>query len=109
MEGVPLRMAVSRNDQYVALKYGSYVGILDTVSGIIFSHKLPTLGGRSGPNDHLVAFSNDCLSFVASTRYEPEKVVTFTAGCQGSPNSYSVESSAPYVSSLFIWKGLSPL
>jgi hypothetical protein len=99
IEQEPFAMALSSNDHYVALKFGSYVRVLDTNTGAFFHHKLRTPTGRSGPKDHLVTFSMDCLSFAAATRCEPEKVVTYFSECQNPSNGDSVESSAPYVSS----------
>ncbi|KUJ19505.1 uncharacterized protein LY89DRAFT_780432 [Mollisia scopiformis] len=95
MEEVPHAMALSSNDHYLALKFGSYVRVFDTTSGSFFHHKLPTVNGRSGPKDHLVTFSTDCLSFAATTRFEPEKVVTYFCECQNPLNGDYVESSAP--------------
>lgn len=98
LEEVPFKMAISSNDHYLALKFGTYVRILDTLTGALFHHKLPTQNGRCGQNDHLVSFSTDCLSFIACTRYEPEKVISYHCECQTPANFSSVESSAPSVS-----------
>ncbi|CZR66823.1 uncharacterized protein PAC_16724 [Phialocephala subalpina] len=96
IEQVPFVMALSSNDHYLAMKFGNYVRILDTLSGAFFHHKLPPQSGRSGPKDHLVTFSTDCLSFAAATRFEPEKVVTYFCECQNPSNGGFVESSAPF-------------
>jgi hypothetical protein len=98
LEQVPFKMALSGNDHHLALKFGNYVRILDTLNGKFFHHKLPVQNGRSGPNDHLFAFSTDGLSFIASTRFEPEKVISYFSNCQDTSHGSSIESSAPYVS-----------
>jgi hypothetical protein len=98
IEQVPVKLAVSANDHYVGLKFGTYVRILDVLSGSLFHHKLPSQTGRCGANDHLLSFSTDCLSFIASTRSEPEKVISYYCECQSPANGNFVESSAPYVS-----------
>lgn len=98
VEQVPVKLAVSNNDHYVAVKFENYVRVLDTLNGRTFHHKLATQTGRSGPNDHLITFSTDCLSFIASTRHEPEKVVSYFCECQSPANGKTVDSSAPYVS-----------
>src|SRR5207249_823305 len=71
--------------------------ILDMLSGKVFHHELPHQNGRSGRGNHLVAFSNNCLSFVASTRYEPEKVISYWGECTIPSKNHSVESEAPFV------------
>ncbi|CAG8953761.1 hypothetical protein HYFRA_00006652 [Hymenoscyphus fraxineus] len=96
VEQVPVKLAISNNDHYVAIKFENYVRILDTLSGTTFHHKLAAQTGRSGANDHLIAFSTDNLSFIASTRHEPEKVVSYFCECQSPANGRTVESSAPY-------------
>jgi hypothetical protein len=101
-EEVPRRMAISSNDHYVALKFGSYVRIVDTLSSATYHHPLPFQNGHCGPNDHLVSFSTDCLSFVASTRFEPEKVVTYFCDCLNPSNGRIAESAAPSVSTTAI-------
>lgn len=91
-------MAVSSNDQYIALKYASHVDIVDISTSRIHHHKLPSQKGRSGPNDHLVAFSTDCCSIVASTRTEPEKVKTYHCDCVDPSKFTVIDTSAPFVS-----------
>jgi hypothetical protein len=98
LEQVPFKMALSSNDHYLALKFGNYVRIFDILNGTFFHHKMPVQNGRCGPNDHLIAFSTDGLSFIASTRFEPEKVISYFSNCQDPSNGSSVESNAPYVS-----------
>ncbi|CAG8975001.1 hypothetical protein HYALB_00012133 [Hymenoscyphus albidus] len=96
VEQVPVKLAVSNNDHYIAIKFENYVRILDTLNGTTFHHKLAAQTGQSGANDHLIAFSTDDLSFIASTRHEPEKVVSYLCECQSPANGKTVESSAPY-------------
>lgn len=90
-------MAVSRNDRYIALKFSRYVQIFDTTGGGSFRHDLPHQNSRSGLNNHLVAFSDNSLSFIASTRYEPEKVVSYWSECTQPSMTNIVESTAPFV------------
>lgn len=105
-------MAVSRDDRYIALKFSSYVQIFDTVSKEFFRHELPHKTGRSGLSNNLVAFSNDSSTFIASTRYEPEKVITYWNECNKPSEGNNVESSAPFVSNWFFffkkWLAQSP-
>lgn len=103
IEEVPSAMALSSNDQYLALKFRNYVRVVDTINRSSFQHKLPIQNGRSGPNDHLVTFSTDCLSFAATTRFEPEKVVTYFCECQNPSNGDFVESGAPFVSPISVF------
>jgi len=91
-------MALSPNDYHLAMKFGNYVRIFDILNGTFFYHKLPVQNGRSGPNDHLIAFSTDGISFIASTRFEPEKVISYVGNCQDMSNGNTIESNAPYVS-----------
>jgi hypothetical protein len=108
LEEVPFKMAMSSNDHYIALKYGSYVRIVDTLTGRPpFYHNLPSHNSRCGPNDHLIAFSTDSLSFVASTRFEPEKVISYFCDCRDPSLARTVHSSAPYVSFLYSFSYLS--
>lgn len=90
-------MAVSRNDRYIALKFSRHVQIFDTTSGGSFHHDLPQQNSRSGLNNHLVAFSSNSLSFIASTRYEPEKVISYWSECTKPCLTNIVESTAPFV------------
>lgn len=99
IEGLPYAMSISRNDQYLALKYSRHVQIFDITSGTQFNHPLPHQNSRSGRGNHLVAFSNDSLSFITSTRYEPEKVITYWSECTVPSSTNRVESSAPFVGS----------
>ena len=89
---------MSRNDQYIAIKFSRCVFIYEIMTGGTFYHELPTLSGRSGRGNHLVTFATDSLSFTASTRYEPEKVITYWSECTNNSKAKSVESSAPFVS-----------
>lgn len=86
---------MSRNDKLVAAKFSRTVKIFQIEDGATFRHELPPSKSRSGRGNHLVTFSVDSLSFVASTRYEPEKVVTYWSECTNSSNARVMESSAP--------------
>jgi hypothetical protein len=101
LDSLPSAMAVSRNDCYIALKYSRCVYIYEIATGGTFYHELPALSGRSGRGNHIVAFATDSQSFMASTRYEPEKVITYWSECTNSSRAKSVESSAPFVSCPF--------
>jgi hypothetical protein len=98
LESAPHAMAVSRNDYYVALKFSRFAYIYEIATGGTFYHELPAQSGRSGGGNHLVAFATDSLSFMASTRYEPEKVISYWSECTNTSKAKSVESSAPFVS-----------
>lgn len=102
VEGSPYAVVVSRNDRYVALKFSRYIQIFDVVSKECFHHELPYKNSRSGPSNNLVAFSSDSASVIASTRYEPEKVITYWSECTKPCKTNNVESSAPFVSNNFI-------
>lgn len=111
IEGSPFAMAVSRSDQYVALKFSRFVLIFDTISTEFIRHELPYKNNRSGLNNNLVSFSSDSSSFIASTRYEPEKVITYWSDCAIPSKTNRVESSAPFVciSSRRIYKTSCPI
>jgi hypothetical protein len=66
------------------------IGVNDT-----FRHDLPLYKGCSGRGNHLVAFSADSLSFVFTTRYEPEKVATYWSECHSPSKATVVECTAP--------------
>ena len=95
MESQPHAIAVSRNDKLVAAKFSKFVRIFEIDSGNTFQHTLPKPKSRAGRGNHLVTFSTDSLSFVATTRYEPEKVVTYRSECNNASKATVVESSAP--------------
>ena len=95
MESQPHAIAVSRNDKIIAAKFSKFVSIFEVDSGSTFQHQLPKPKSRAGRGNHLVTFATDSLSFVATTRYEPEKVVTYRSECSNASKATVVESSAP--------------
>lgn len=95
MESQPHAIAMSRNDNLIAAKFSKTVRIFEVESGNVFQHTLPKPKSRAGRGNHLVTFSTDSLSFVATTRYEPEKVVTYRSECNSASKATVVESSAP--------------
>lgn len=97
VEKPPFAMAVSRNDRWIALKFSRHVQVFDATSGGSFHHDLPIQNSRSGLNNHLVTFSSDSSSFIASTRYEPEKVITHWSECAKPSITNILESKAPFV------------
>ncbi len=95
MESQPYAIAVSRDDNLVAAKFSKFVRIFEIDSGKTLQHTLPKPKSRSGRGNHLVTFSTDSLSFMAATRYEPEKVVTYRSEYNNAAKATSVESTAP--------------
>lgn len=97
VEDVPLAMAISSNDHFVALKFGGHVRIVNIATRASYHHQLPQQNCLNGVKDHLISFSTDSLSFAAATRFQPEKVLTYFCACQNSSSGIVAESSAPYV------------
>lgn len=90
---------VSRDDRYVAIKFGNVARILDLEKGQKLDHKLPRPeDGKPGPCGHHIAFAHDCKSFMASTRVGPEKVITYWSHCMERSKPLAVQSTAPCVS-----------
>ncbi|KAI9893088.1 MAG: hypothetical protein M1814_000635 [Vezdaea aestivalis] len=96
IEAAPYSLAVSRNDQFVALKFSRTVQIYETSSGEIFKHDLPAMKAKAGKGNHLVSFSLDSDSFITSTRYEPERVLTHWSLCKQPNVNNKIETHAPY-------------
>lgn len=102
IESLPFAMAFSRDDHYIALKFAYHLQLFDPLTKGTIHHQLPCQNSRSGRSNHLVTFSHDSLSIIASTRYEPEKVITYWSECTNPSRSNKVESSAPFVSDIFL-------
>lgn len=95
----PKAIDLSRNDQYLAIKYAQCVRIFNLENATKIDHKLPKMEGTtSPPGGHLVAFSHDSQSFMASTRMGPEKVLTYWSDCMNRTKPLVVHSNAPCVS-----------
>ena len=86
---------MSRNDNFVAAKFSRTVKVYQIDSKSSCQHNLPSPKGQGRHRNHLIAFSNDSTSFVATTRYEPEKVITYWSECTNSQKATSVEGTAP--------------
>lgn len=95
----PKAMDLSRDDRLLAIKYAPVVRIFDIENRSKIDHKLPRAEGtKVVPGGHLVAFSHDSHSFMASTRMGPEKVVTYWSYCMDTRKNVTVQSNAPCVS-----------
>lgn len=98
----PGAIDISRDDRHLALKYTPLVRLYDLQrAGFFIDHRLPMHdSSRPGSGNHLVSFSHDSQSFMASTRFQPERVYTYWSNCAQSPNNrpVTVSSSAPFVS-----------
>lgn len=95
----PKAMDLSKNDQYLAIKYAQGVRIFDLEKATKIDHKLSKVESASNPpGGHLVAFSHDSQSFMASTRMGPEKVLTYWSRCMDKSKHMVVQSNAPCVS-----------
>lgn len=97
----PKAMDMSKSDQFLAIKYVQGVRVFDLDKATKIDHKLPKMECvNSPPGGHLVAFSHDSQSFMASTRMGPEKVLTYWSFCMDRTKSMMVHSNAPCVSEL---------
>lgn len=94
----PKAMDVSKNDQYLAIKYPQGVRIFDLDRATKIDHKLPKLdSAKAVPGGHLVTFAHDSQSFMASTRIAPEKVLTYWSRCMDRSKHVVAQSNAPCV------------
>lgn len=91
-------MEMSKDDKYLAIKYAPVVRIFDLHERKKIDHRLPKMEGtKTIPGGHLVTFSHDSLSFMASTRMGPEKVLTYWSWCMDTAKHIVVHSNAPCV------------
>lgn len=91
----PHALALSQNDALIAAKYSRCVDIYHISSGSHVRHPLPSPRSRATPGNHQITFSTDSMSFAASTRYEPEKVITYWSPCFDPSKGLSIETSNP--------------
>lgn len=95
----PKAMDISKNDQFLAIKYPQGVRIFDLDRATKIDHKLPKIeNAKAVPGGHWVAFSHDSQSFMASTRIGPEKVLTYWSQCMDKSKHVVAQSNAPCVS-----------
>jgi hypothetical protein len=91
----PHAIALSQNDNLIATKYSRCVDIYDVATGGHIRHALPSIKSRVSPGNHVVCFSPDSLAVSASTRYEPEKVITYWSPCFEPAKAVSCETANP--------------
>ena len=94
----PHALVLSPNDALIAAKYSRCVDIYHIPSGNHIRHALPSLAPRSrvnGRDNHLVCFSQDSNFFAATTRYEPERVITYYSPCFEPDKATSIETANP--------------
>ena len=95
----PKALDLSKNDQYLAIKYAQGVRLFDLEARTKIDHKLPKMeSANNPPGGHLIAFSHDSQSFMASTRVGPDKVLTYWSHCMDKSKPLIVDSNAPCVS-----------
>ncbi|KPI37495.1 uncharacterized protein AB675_10265 [Cyphellophora attinorum] len=91
----PHALALSQNDSLIAAKYSRCVDIYAVESGSHVRHALPSARSRAAPGNHLVCFAPNSQSFAAATRYEPEKVITYTSPCFDPSKGAYIETANP--------------